>query len=134
VTGIQVTHENDNLDSFDDNRRKKQRLHRETYDSIENIKNDLVPSLEPERLKSFKVGLYNSAPEAFLLVTDEAVLVEQYHYGLIIEEAEHRRILGGNVPLTEYKKEEANIYQIFKDHFDYVCKYWTDFVKFSDEE
>lgn len=129
-----LTHENCSLADFKVGKLEKQRLHRETNDSIDSIRNDLLPSLPPDCSSSLKVGLYSSAPEAFLLLTDEAVLVEQYHYGLIISGAAHRRILGGNVPLTEYKKEDANIYQIYKDHFEYVYTYWTKLIETSSPE
>jgi hypothetical protein len=91
--------------------------------------------------KELDTRLYTSGPECFMLLTDDAVVVEQYHYGKIALESA-RFILGGEVPIIEYENREKdrpetesgrlldepaeNVYGLFRDHFDFV---FENFVK-----
>jgi hypothetical protein len=123
-----LKHHDADLDSFDQTEREGERLYRETNVTFDNIKHGLIPSLAEESRNNIKIGVYSSAPEAFLLLTDDYVLVEQYHYGQIVADT---GVLGRNVPLVEYKKQDDGIYNIFEDHFNYVLKFWTELKKYE---
>jgi hypothetical protein len=102
-------------------------------DSIGSIRR-LCKETKPDPNR-FQVKLFQSAPEAFLLISDDAVLVEQYHYGKIrAGEASTPgvRILGGDMPVIEYQRSKPSQddrigtpYDTLKDHFEYVFKYWA---------
>jgi len=47
-------------------------------------------------------------------------MIEQYHYGQIIEE---ENVLGGNAPIIEYKNGVNSMYDVLEDHFNYVYEY-----------
>ncbi len=109
-------------------------LYRDVKDSIE-----LALQLsERSRDKDLDVRLYNSGPECFMLLTDEAVLVEQYHYGKIVIES-GELVLGSEVPLVEYENRSSrtsrfqgerirpqdDVYELFRNHFDYVFEHLT---------
>lgn len=119
---------------FSDETRKTQILYRDAEESINNAK-DFLKELEGQNTQhNIHIKVYSSASECFMLLTDDSVLVEQYHYGKIRppeEDAEKikSKILGGDVPVIEYKKPKPQIlrdhplrnpYGIFKDHFEYV--------------
>ena len=117
-------------ESFNDDERKKQRLYRDTGESIQHIK---MLMQEIDAIKAgakFEARLFSSAPEAFIMLTDNSVLIEQYHYGKIrplnSESMMLGRILAGDVPLAEYVQQtpERNPlkdpYRIFEDHFRFV--------------
>ncbi len=114
-------------EDFVDDARKRQRLYKDTMDSIEFIEENLV-EFSQNKKSNFQVRLFKSAPEAFILITDESVLVEQYHYGKIDKDIEGmKKILGGDFPIFEYHKttngeEEETFapYKILKDHFEFV--------------
>lgn len=123
-----LRHHDADLDSFDQTKREGERLYREANVTLDNIKYGLIPYLSEESKKNIQVGVYSSAPEAFLLLTDDYVLVEQYHYGQIVADT---GVLGRNVPLVEYEKQGDGIYNIFEDHYNYVFKFWTDLKKYE---
>ena len=123
-----LRHPNAELETFNDLERERERLYREANVTFDNIENGFFPSLPDGCGKNIKIGVYTSAPEAFLLLTDDYVLVEQYHYGQIVADT---GILGGNVPLIEYKKQSDGVYKIFEDHFEYVYSFWTEIKKFD---
>ena len=127
-----LSHPTSQLDRFDERARSNERLFRDTIGSIRFIKLELRGRLVPGT--DLNVRLYNSSPECFTLLTDESVLVEQYHYGKIVDRTDENRpglILGGDVPVTEYGKITArrdferrrDPYQLFKDSFNYVFKH-----------
>ncbi|MEJ2629033.1 MAG: hypothetical protein P8078_10800, partial [bacterium] len=139
-----LTNKDAELVNFNKSIKKTQKLYRDLATSMSNIKlilNDLDRLLNDKGIKDIqaknimKVKFFRSAPEAFLLITDESVLIEQYHYG----SKEGKKILSGGVPLLEYQKcpdlgdyvfdglsmlkndkTMKDPYSLFKDHFKYV--------------
>jgi hypothetical protein len=109
--------------NFDKAAQERQPLFRDTNETIETIQ-DLLHGLG--RDSRLKAKMFQSGPEAFMLLTDESVLVEQYHFGKL---GVGKGILGGEVPLVEYRRMEqpANPlnypYGLFKDHFNFVWRY-----------
>ncbi len=120
-----MSHPKSQLEHFDDKARRGERLYTDTTTSINFIQLQLRNRLPNRELG---VKLYNSGPECFELLTDEAVLVEQYHYGKIAVPLRTGLILGGDIPVTEYRKPCAeqitdmkkDPYQLYKDSFEYV--------------
>ena len=99
-------------------------LYRDTQKSIERIQN-----MEPHN--NFQVRLYDSAPTCFMLLVDDSVLVEQYHYGDLRSPRSTMvsSILGEDTALYEYShqqsklydsREEVHMFELMKDHFDFV--------------
>jgi len=100
-------------------------LFRDTQKSIERIQN-----MEPH--SNFQVRLYDSAPTCFMLLVDDLVLVEQYHYGVVeigARPAMVSNILGEDTALYEYTHQQSKLYdsrecvhtfELMKDHFDFV--------------
>jgi hypothetical protein len=111
---------------------REQRLYKDTLGSLKTIKN-LYKELEKgENHKNLEVRKYFSAPEAFMLITDTTMIIEQYHYGKIPKNT-YRTILGGDVPLVEYKDNSdiINPYKIYKDHFNFVLKHYSEEIDFE---
>lgn len=103
------------------------RLYLETNATINNIR-----AIAPEANDKFQVKLYASAPACFLLMVDESVLVEQYHFGKLLPE-EHRGgfpvVLGKDMPLIEYSETPSglfksdplrNPFKLLENHFRFV--------------
>jgi len=123
-------------EEFREEARKAQRLYKDTTESITLIRAFLKElSLDNQTLR-FKVKLFSSAPEAFMLITDKSALVEQYHYGKIrpvSTEEFSSKILGGDIPVLEYEKLPSSKssstikdpYRIFRDHFQFVFDYFA---------
>jgi len=107
---------------FDKSSQERQPLFRDTNESIETIQ-DLLHGKGDQA--SLKAKLFHSGPEAFMLLTDEAVLVEQYHFGKLDV---GKGILGGEIPLIEYQQMDTPSdplnypYGLFKNHFEFVWK------------
>jgi len=118
-------HPDSQMEHFDEKARHGERLYTDTATSINFIRLQLKNRILNKELG---VKLYNSGPECFTLLTDEAVLVEQYHYGKITGSVQTGLILGGDIPVTEYLKKQADQiadkkkdpYQLFMDSFEYV--------------
>jgi hypothetical protein len=108
---------------FDKTSQERQPLFRDTNESIETIQ-DLLHRLGDE--DGLKAKMFHSGPEAFMLLTDKAVLVEQYHFGKLDV---GKGILGGEIPLIEYLQMDAPAdplnypYGLFKNHFEFVWKH-----------
>lgn len=124
-----MSHPNSRIELFDERARQSERLFTDTTGVINFIKLQLRRRIKPGT--ELNVRLYHSGPECFTLVTDHSVLVEQYHYGKIVDSADETQpglILGGDIPVLEYAKvpedqlvdRKKNPYQLFKDSFDYV--------------
>jgi hypothetical protein len=124
-----MSHPTSQLEHFDEKARKNERLFTDTTGSISFIRTQLRRRIKPNI--DLNIRLYKSGPECFTLLTDDAVLVEQYHYGKIVDVANGSQpglILGGDVPVTEYRRVppgkiidiKKDPYQLFKDSFDYV--------------
>ena len=119
---------------------KREILYQHANKSIENLAGLL------EELKSngvhYDIGIkkFVSAPESFILMTERAVLVEQYHYGKIrIQKQDGEtllsKILWGDVPVIEYGKPAHliagelpgdHLHHLFEDHFEFV---YNNFAK-----
>lgn len=104
----------------------KSQLYRDTQATLENIR--LV--LAPKTNHRFQVRLYDSAPACFMLLVDDRVLVEQYHYGKVSDGTERFPvILGKQMPLIEYGPGYGDLYEqdpmrspakLLEDHFLFV--------------
>jgi hypothetical protein len=84
--------------------------------------------------ENLHVKLYASAPFAFMLLSDESALIEQYHYGTFPDSDERTdeledRILGKDMPVVEYKRtyegpREWHLgrspYTLVESHFDFL--------------
>jgi hypothetical protein len=120
-----MSHAASQLEHFDDRARHGERLFTDTATSINFIRMQLTNRIQNRDLG---VKLYNSGPECFTLLTDEAVLVEQYHYGKIPAAGRTGLILGGDIPVTEYRRipeeqiadRKKDPYRLFRDSFEYV--------------
>jgi hypothetical protein len=121
-------------DSFTEEELRQQRLYRETTESIAHISRFIgeLRQLPPNPAHgSFEARLFASSPEAFVMLTDSAALVEQYHYGKIkpAEGDSMGGILGGDVPVLEYGRQTPGKnplkapYRIFEDHFRFVFEF-----------
>lgn len=109
----------------------EQRLYIDTTSSIRNIK-ILKKELKKHNCDdNLRLKLYRSAPEAFLLITDESLIIEQYHYGKIGVNDE-KIVLGKDVPIFEYKKSKNKVskvedpYRIYRDHFYFVRDHFSN--------
>jgi hypothetical protein len=105
---------------------RKSQLYRDTQDTLENIR--LV--LAPRGNHRFQIRLYDPAPVCFMLLVDDRLLVEQYHYGKVPEATgRFPVILGKQMPLVEYGPVEGDLYKhdptrnpvrLLEDHFLFV--------------
>jgi len=128
-----ILHKQATLAEFTETIQKNERLYSDTVASIQFIKKQR----KLHDLNNLNARLYFSAAEAFCLLTDESVIVEQYHYGTISPDP-YESSLGGDVPVIEYKNftpEDEDIhlltgrdkvkdpYLLFKDHFNFVFEH-----------
>jgi hypothetical protein len=107
-------------------------LYRDTNHTIENIRLGIAPRLVTDESGNsrFQVKIYDSAPACFLLIIDNTVLIEQYHYGKIVpSQGDYPVILGKDMPLVEYSRDSLNLYEtdplrnsaeLLKDHFEFI--------------
>lgn len=116
---------------------ERQDLFRDTKLSINYIDDAINEMSKNSSSPDIKLKLYKSAPDCFMLLTDESVLVEQYHYGKISppmkdQDKIENKLLKGDVPVFEYAKPSDEIlkenvlrnpYNIFKDNFEYVFEH-----------
>lgn len=114
--------------AFDEYRQKERlhresRLYRETLDSIRE-----ASRLGDAAGGAIEAKLYASSPSAFILLVDDAAMVEQYHYGKILRDTSST-LLGKDMPLVEYSStlspvfERANAttpFRLLQDHFDFA--------------
>jgi len=107
---------------------KRSTLYTDTYETINNIR--LTKLLKKNN--RFRVNLYDSTPACFMLMVDDSVLVEQYHYGKILPEDETDNfpvILGKDMPSIEYTQSPTAIFEtnalripfkLLENHFRFV--------------
>jgi hypothetical protein len=127
-------------------------LFRDTITSLENIEY-MAQKLKPTAKQRFQYALYSSAPACFILIVDDYVLVEQYHYGKSVSGARHTSstsetdpvipiILGKDMPKIEFVKEPSSIFtasqnpaqstyvenafRLLEDHFNFVFKHCSE--------
>jgi len=115
--------------------RQKDRLYRETNESIDQIRRIVRVGS-----KNLQVKLYSSAPSCFMLLVDNVVLVEQFQYGKIPKSDETdlvNPILSKDMPLIEYIRTPVTLFEpiqgrnsflLMEDHFDFVFKQCAYFV------
>ena len=84
-------------------------LHREVNDTIENVKIRFIKSGA-----KIEVHAYRGAPSCFLLIVDDFMFVEQYHYG-----RERGQRAAELVPLIEFHKD-STMFEELQGHFDYM--------------
>ena len=128
-----ILHKQATLAEFTESVQKNERLYSDTVASIQFIKKQRTL----HDLNNLDARLYFSAAEAFCLLTDASVIVEQYHYGTISPDP-YESSLGGDVPVIEYKNftpEDEDIYLLagrdkvkdpyllFRDHFNFVFEH-----------
>ena len=116
------------FDDFVNNRDlyRRSQLFRDTQSTLENIRLALAPIADHH----FQIRLYHSAPACFMLLADDRVLVEQYHYGKVPDGPEgFPVILGKQMPLIEYGPADGDLYKpdrtrspvkLLEDHFLFV--------------
>jgi hypothetical protein len=111
---------------------KNSDLYRHTYQTTEGIL-----GMQPHA--KFQFRLYNSAPTNFMLLVDDTVIVEQYHYGDLRSPRASTvsNILGLDTTVFEYTceptyvEEQANLYgsppqvqvrmlELMQKHFEFV--------------
>jgi hypothetical protein len=127
-----ISHPKADLHAFTDGERDQERLFRDTTESIREI--ERLPGL-PKSAR-FQVKMFNSGPECFMVLTDDAVMVEQYHYGNATNTNEYLSglVLGGKMPVTEYRRDSGDgvdhelrdPYSLLADSFEYVFKNCSD--------
>lgn len=114
------------FDEFKDKQEYKEtKLYRETKESLHWIKQ--LKKLDIED-KIFHAKCYDTAPYCFLLMTDETVLVEQYHYGNQVPYEDDGK-LGNDMTRFEYARIPPDLYeeqtpiqtyQLLENHFKFV--------------
>ncbi len=114
---------------------RKAELYRDTDRSIENL-SDRIKHIEEEARKNspdwqpkIEVREYSTAPACFMLLVDDTVLTEQYHYGKVSDESGP---LGKDMPLFEYSKSTSTFYKsaplrnpylLLEDHFKFAFEH-----------
>jgi hypothetical protein len=73
------------------------------------------------------VKKYYSAPEAFIFMNENRMLIEQYHYGKL-KEQDTMTVLGGDVPLIEHLDNTENDYSLYKTYDDHIKYVWEHFT------
>lgn len=136
-----IMHKKATLEEFTEDIQRGERLCSDTQTSIKFIKKQTTL----HDLRNLDARLYFSAAEAFCLITDDAAVVEQYHYGTIAA-SETESTLGGDVPVVEYKRftphdEEVHLlterdkvkdpYLLFKDHFLFVYEHCSKEIDYG---
>ncbi len=100
------------------------KLYRETKESLSSIRQ--LKKLDKKKI--FHAKSYDTAPYCFMLMADDSVLIEQYHYGNIDINVDDGK-LGNDIARFEYAKEVSDLYegrtpihtyQLLEDHFNFV--------------
>ena len=100
-------------------------------DTIDNLKQSIRHIQgEIDKGVNIEARLYSFHPILFLLITENSMLVEPYHFGRIVRspDASHESVSaevgcnGGLVPLMQIRnlRKPDQAYAIFKDHFEYI--------------
>jgi hypothetical protein len=110
------------FEEFKKDKYKGAQLYRETERSVRWIRRIASPT------NKFLFKWYDSAPFCFMLMVDNSVLVEQYHYGKV-GPSEGSTILGKDMALFEYACTSIDLYdinkplqtyQLMENHFNFV--------------
>ena len=114
---------------------QKAQLYNDTERSVRWLRS--IASLSSR--ETFHYKWFDTAPYCFMMLSDESVLVEQYHYGKI-SQLVGTEILGRDMPVHEYKRYQnihgfidtddpstpLQTYRLMKSHFEFVfekCAY-----------
>lgn len=106
----------------DDHEHLQSKLCRDTNSSIEQIKKRITDTVKQNPdgwIPKLELRKYNCAPSCFMLLVDNTVLVEQYHYGKVTPEEDRGRlptVLGKDMPLVEYSQFDPTTSSLFYDH------------------
>lgn len=109
---------------------KDDHLYKDTTTTLDN----LSYLMQKHDLDNIHPRVYESAPNCFVLIVDDRVFVEQYHFGKKIRPATRRTLLGKDMPLIEYTAHQqylsdedkrngessASPYHQIVDHFNFV--------------
>ncbi|GEM_PF-6284059 len=87
-------------------------LYREVNNTIEIVRNQYE-----EHGANVKLHIYSGTPACFILIVDDVLFVEQYHYGRV-----RGQRVAELVPLVEVKKD-SKIYDELEGHFEYM---WSE--------
>ena len=138
-------HDPNKSDSY---HRKQSELYLHTMSSknilmdINSIAQDInkdINSNAQEKPTLFEFKFYDCAPGSFVLIVDDHVLVEQYHFGKLQRQNQYDNILGKEMPLVEYVKDAESIfnkgtdgqgpeyqhrdpYRLIEDHLKFVLE------------
>lgn len=106
-------------------------------DTVRTIKKIFALNRSPSFKKAgttIEIKLYASAPFSFMLVSDHAALIEQYHYGnydesRLANETDGDRLLGKKMPVVEYRdtyegprtwSRARTPYELLRSHYKFV--------------
>ena len=90
------------------------------------------------KIDTLSIMKYESAPCCFMFLVDNAVLVEQYIYGIVVTGEITPSILGGEMPLVEYvsqpgdlyeTRQDKRVFEMMKDHFNFVFDQYSHPIK-----
>lgn len=110
------------FEEFKKDKYKGAQLYRDTERSVRWIRRIASPG------NKFQFKWYDTAPYCFMLMVDNSVLVEQYHYGKVGPSA-GSAILGKDMALFEYASTATDLYdinkplqtyQLMENHFNFV--------------
>jgi hypothetical protein len=116
-------------------RAARQRADREKgNDTIDHIKQSIRHIQgEMDKGEDIEARLFSFPPILFLLITDNSMLVEPYHFGRVVQPGANTTepddaepgCNGGLVPLLQIQNLSGNDkpYAIFSDHFEYIWKH-----------
>ncbi len=91
---------------------KDSRLYRETLDSIRQIQE--LGRVSGGSQQKFSAHLYKTAPAFFMLRADDHILIEQYHYGKIVQQDD---AVGKDMPLMEFSEKPQVTFDDNKELF-----------------
>jgi F0F1-type ATP synthase membrane subunit b/b' len=91
---------------------KESRLYRETLDSIRQIRE--LRRMSSDLDQKFSSRLYKTAPAFFMLRADDHILIEQYHYGKIVQQGD---AVGKDMPLMEFSEQPQVTFDDGKELF-----------------
>jgi hypothetical protein len=103
------------------------------YNDVERTKNNFIDlkrecgeyisvnNSEKKREKKIEIKYSDDGPEGFFFITDESVLVEQYHLGKRQGGNLQNGVLSREIPVFEYAAgHNSQIHELFKDHFKWL--------------
>ncbi len=121
------------FEEFKRDKYKEAQLYRDTERSVRWMRRIASPT------NKFQFKWYDTAPYCFMLMGDDSVLVEQYHYGKI-RPSEGTTILGKDMALFEYActsidlyaiNEPLQTYQLMENHFNFVFEKYAQEIPSS---